>query len=82
MELLAEKGTVTFEDLKLNFTGSLPDSLEMRYIKKQFPAKFCTSKKDRTTAILDVAFTDDLKEILDTPAKIFKEKTRVAKIKN
>lgn len=67
----------------------------MRYIKKQFPTEFFTFKKElinqlgkkeihefmRTTAILDVAFTDDFKEVLDTPAMIYKVKNKNSKNK-
>lgn len=88
--MLFANGSVTSADLKLNFTGSLPDSLEIRYIKNKFPDRFFAEKSKtpnqfgseepqsfiKTTAIIDVNFKDELKEMLDTPATIYKQKNK------
>lgn len=81
--------------MNFDFKGSLPDSLEMRYIQKQFSDKFFTVKREiinrygkkeinyltRTNAIIDVAFTDDYKKVLNTPATIYRGKNKDSNIK-
>ncbi len=94
MQVAQEKNNLTFSDLKLNFKGSLPDSLELRYVQKHYPNKFSVHKQPfidehgekletefiRTTAIIDVSFNNDFREKLNSPVKIYK-KNKIDEIK-
>ena len=94
LQLKEDKEEISFSNLKKLFTGSLPDSLGMRYIKQNFPNKFFGFPRqtispdgeigeiisERTNAIIDVTFKYDYKTTFEDQKPVY-SRNKKGKIK-